>query len=268
MSNLEILFLGTGTSTGVPMIGCDCPVCKSDNPHNRRLRSSIYLTAGNLKILVDTSPDFREQALCHNIRKVDALFITHAHVDHLFGLDDIRRINTIQNASIPVWSSPEAIKDIHRIFSYVFTDSVPGTFRPKLETHSFDSTLELPQDGGESLFITPIDVVHGWARTFGYRFDYNGRSFAYIPDCHELPQAAMKQLANLDCLIVDALKYTDHPTHFSVDEALQAISKLSPKKALLTHISHRIEHESFMQNLLEKGLEYIKPAYDGLRFAL
>lgn len=268
MSNLEVLFLGTGTSTGVPMIGCDCPVCKSENPHNRRLRSSIYLSAGDLKILVDTSPDFREQALCHNIRKVDALFITHAHVDHLFGLDDIRRINTIQNASIPVWSSPEAIKDIHRIFSYVFVDSVPGTFRPKLETHPFDSTLELTQTNGESLLVTPFDVVHGWARTFGYRFDYSGKHFAYIPDCHELPESSMAQLKNLDCLVIDALKYTDHPTHFSVEEALQVITAVSPKKAFLTHISHRIDHEAITQKLSESGLGYIKPAYDGLKLEI
>lgn len=268
MSSFKVLFLGTGTSTGVPMIGCDCPVCESENPRNRRLRSSIYLSAGELKILVDTSPDFREQALCHNVRRVDNLLITHAHVDHLFGLDDIRRINTIQRASIPVWSSPEAIGDIRRIFSYVFVDSVPGTYRPKLETKILEGQLVLDDHGGSQLVVTPIDVVHGWTRTFGYRFDYNGKRFAYIPDCHELPEASIEQLKNLDCLVLDACKYTEHPTHFSVEEAVRAITMLSPRRAFLTHISHSIEHEALEQKLLQNGLGYIKPAYDGLKIEI
>ncbi|MBQ6247107.1 MAG: MBL fold metallo-hydrolase, partial [Kiritimatiellae bacterium] len=144
-STFKLLFLGTGTSAGVPMIGCDCAVCRSPDPHNHRLRSSAYLAAGDLRILIDTSPDFREQALREGIRRIDATLITHAHVDHLFGLDDIRRINTVQDDKpMPLYASPSALDDIRRIFDYIFKPNVPGTYRPKLDLRPFEETISIP----------------------------------------------------------------------------------------------------------------------------
>ena len=143
----KLLVLGTGTSAGVPMIGCDCAVCKSQDPLNHRLRSSAYISAGDLRILIDTSPDFREQALRADIRHIDAVFVTHAHVDHLFGLDDIRRINTVQGEiPMPLYASSSTLDDIRRIFDYIFKPNVPGTYRPKLDLRVFEEPISIPAD--------------------------------------------------------------------------------------------------------------------------
>ena len=263
MGDFSIKFLGTGTSAGVPMIGCECPVCTSADPRNRRWRSSIYLSAGNLRVLVDTSPDFRMQAIEHSIRKVDALLLTHAHVDHLFGLDDIRRVNTLQGAPIPLYASPEGIADVRRIFDYIFRDAVPGTYRPKIELCPVEAPFEIA-GADESLRVVPVDVVHGWSRTFGYRLEYGGRSVAYIPDCHEMPEPSRKLLSGLDLLVVDTLKYKPHPTHLSLDEALALIAALAPRRALLTHIGHDLDHETLCRELAARGFPNVSPAYDGL----
>ena len=259
-----LTFLGTGTSAGVPMVGCDCAVCRSPDPRNRRWRSSVYIAAGGARFLVDTSPDFREQALLHDIRRVDALLVTHAHVDHLFGLDDIRRINTIQDSDIPLYASPECLADIRRIFDYIFRDAVPGTYRPKLVLHPVESPFELPTPSGRPLSVTPFDSVHGWTRTFGYRFDFAGHSFAYLPDCHSLPEASAALLGGLDLLVVDALKYKPHPTHMTLDESLALIARLAPRRALLTHIGHSLDHETLCAELPARGFHNVAPAYDGL----
>ena len=268
LPSFQILFLGTGTSAGVPMVACDCPVCTSADPHDRRYRSSIYISVGGLKVLVDTSPDFREQALRHNIRRIDRLLITHAHVDHLFGLDDIRRINTVQGSDIPLHAAPETLRDIRRIFDYIFRDAVPGTYRPKLDLVPVTGPFSFTTSEGGELRIEPVETIHGWTKTLGFVFVFAGCRFGYVPDCHELSAASRDALRGLDLLAIDCLKRKPHPTHLSLDEALAIIGDLKPKRALLTHIGHDLGHEALSRELAERGFANVSPAYDGLSLDL
>ena len=246
------------------MVACDCPVCRSRDPRDRRSRSSIYVSAGGLKLLFDTSPDFREQALRHDIRRIDRLFITHAHVDHLFGLDDIRRINTVQQSPIPLHAAPETLADIRRIFDYVFRAAIPGTYRPQLTLHEMAAPLRLPAPDGGEIAVTPVPVVHGHTKTQGYRLDYGGRSLGYVPDCHEMPEASRSLLRGVGLLVLDTLKRTPHPTHLALGEALEIVADLAPRRALLTHIGHSLGHAALERELAECGIPAIAPAYDGL----
>ena len=264
LPSFKILFLGSGTSAGVPMVACDCPVCHSSDPHDRRTRSSIYISVGGLKILVDTSPDFREQALRHDIRRVDHIFITHAHVDHLFGLDDIRRINTVQNTDIPLHAAPETLIDIRRIFDYVFRDPIPGTYRPQLTLLEMRGPILIDAPAGGQVEVAPVDVVHGHTKTLGYVFTYAGRRFGYVPDCHEMPPATKAALSGIDLLVLDTLKRTPHPTHLTLEAALSFIDELKPRRALLTHIGHSLSHAELEAELAAHGPVKVAPAYDGL----
>lgn len=265
----KIRFLGTGTSAGVPMVACDCPVCTSQDPRDRRLRSSVILSVGGLEILVDTSPDFREQAIRSGLRHVDRLLITHSHVDHLFGLDDIRRINTVQGSDIPLYAAGETIRDIRRIFSYVFSDPIPGTYRPKLTLHSVEGPFSFPAPQGGEVSIVPIPVIHGRTKTLGFTFCYSGRKFAYVPDCHDIPGPSMAALAGLDLLAIDTLKRSRHPTHLSLDEAVAISAELAPRRTLLTHIGHDLGHNALLRELAERGLSAtVSPAFDGLEIDL
>ena len=263
----RLRFLGTGTSTGVPMVGCDCPVCQSADPLNHRLRSSAYLSAGDLRILIDTSPDFRQQALRADIRHVDALLITHAHVDHLFGLDDIRRINTVQGgAALPLYANSSALDDIRRIFDYIFKPNVPGTYRPKLDLRPSDAPFSIPAhpEDGHPLRITPFEVTHGWTRTQGFRFDYAGRSLAYMPDLNGLPDESRAVIRGVGVLVLDTLRRRPHPTHLSLDESLAIIDDVRPGRAYLTHLCHDLDHRALTDELDARGLPNVRPAYDGL----
>ncbi len=267
----KLLFLGTGTSAGVPMIGCDCAVCKSTDPLNHRLRSSAYLKAGDLRILIDTSPDFREQALRADIRRIDATLITHAHVDHLFGLDDIRRINTVQGETpMPLYASPSALEDIRRIFDYIFKPNVPGTYRPKLDLRASDAPFAIaPADGScEAIHVTPFAVTHGWTHTQGFRFDFCERSLAYMPDLNSLPNESMETIRGVDVLVLDTLRYRPHPTHLSLDQSLEIIANVGPGRAYLTHICHDMDHSSLVADLDTRGLPHVRPAYDGLEIEI
>ena len=263
----KLLFLGTGTSAGVPMIGCDCAVCKSPDPLNHRLRSSAYLTAGDLRILIDTSPDFREQALRADIRRIDATLITHAHVDHLFGLDDIRRINTVQGETpMPLYASSSTLDDIRRIFDYIFKPNVPGTYRPKLDLRPFEDPISIParDNGDETLEITPFIVTHGWTHTQGFRFDFCDRSLAYMPDLNALPDESREIIRGVDVLVLDTLRYRTHPTHLSLDQSLEIIADVKPGRAFLTHICHDFDHSALVADLNARDLTHVRPAYDGL----
>ncbi len=267
----KLLFLGTGTSTGVPMVGCDCPVCHSGDPLNHRLRSSAYLTAGDLRVLIDTSPDFRQQALRANIRRIDAALITHAHVDHLFGLDDIRRINTVQGGdAIPLYASSSALGDIRRIFDYVFKPNVPGTYRPKLDLRPSDAPFSIPApgEGGEALRVTPFAVTHGWTPTQGFRFDFCARSLAYMPDLNELPEESRAVIRGVGVLVLDTLRYRPHPTHLALSQSLDIIADIRPGRAYLTHLCHDLDHRALTAELDMRGFLHVRPAYDGLEIDL
>ncbi len=265
----ELLFLGTGTSTGVPMIGCECPVCTSADPRNRRLRSSLYLRLGGVALLVDTATDLREQAIEHRIRQVDAVLFTHAHADHVFGLDDLRRFNTLQeNQAIPAYAVPEAAAEIRRVFAYLFRPCQAGLYRARIDLREVNAPFRVAAlgrtPGPDAPLITPVDVDHGDGRTIGYRLDFGGRSLGYAPDCVTLPDVAAAAFRGVDVMIIDALRYRPHQTHMHVEASLKAIGRIAPARAFLTHICHEIDQATLAAELPD----HVAPAYDGLRILL
>lgn len=252
---MKLVFLGTGTSIGVPAIGCDCAVCVSADPFNKRRRASLYLEAAGLQIIIDTPPDFREQVLAFKVKRLDAVLFTHAHVDHILGFDDIRRFNQVQKESIPVYGSRETLDDLSRIFPYIHQREKPGLSYPRVR---FNIVTEPFKIGG--LNIMPIPVRHADIPTYGYRFETAGRAFAYIPDCQELDEKAIARLQKLDLIILDTLRRRPHPTHFSLSESVAILQKLRTPQTYLTHISHELDHRPANAEL-PSGISL---AYDGL----
>lgn len=251
-------FLGSGTSTGVPMIGCRCRVCTSTDPRDRRLRSGFLLRHEGFHLLIDTSPDFREQVLRFGVERIDAVLLTHAHVDHLFGLDDLRRFNLVQKSSIPVFTTPESIASVHRIFEYLFRPSLPGTFLPNLEFHPVEAGK--PFDVGP-FHITAFDVFHGLARTVGYRIECAGRSLAYVCDCKTFPESAYAAVEGVDTMVLDALRLKPHPSHFSFSESYEVLRRIGARQSFFTHIAHDLHH-----TVIATRFAPIQPAYDGFVF--
>ena len=225
--------LGSGTSSGVPVIGCDCAVCTSTDPRNRRTRAGILLELPAGNIVLDTSPDFREQALTANLRRVDAVLYTHPHADHVFGLDDLRIYNFLQRASIPCFGSAATMERLRQVFAYVFDDSPEGGGKPKLDFRAVREPFQLL---GET--VTPVPVMHGDMEVFGYRL---GR-FACVTDVSYIPESSFALLEGLDLLVLSALRYRTHPTHFSFDEAVEAARRIGAKRTLFTHIAHDVDH--------------------------
>jgi phosphoribosyl 1,2-cyclic phosphate phosphodiesterase len=233
---MKLTFLGTGTSTGVPSIACDCETCLSDDPRDKRLRASILIEHRDKKILVDTSSDFRQQALRAEIRRLDAILITHCHVDHVFGLDDIRPLN-FRYGAMGVYANETAWVDLRRIFQYIFEPSHFGGGLPQLVPHTVlhDSPFMI----GEELEITPLEVIHGQLPVIAYRFN----DFAYATDLKTIPGGSMDGLRDLDVLVLDCVRFKPHSTHLCLDEALDIITDLKPKRAFLTHMNHDVMHE-------------------------
>ncbi len=268
-SDFEVLFLGTGTSTGVPMIGCECPVCRSTDPHNRRLRSSLYLRLGDLYLLIDTAPDLREQALQHRLKRLDGVLFTHSHADHLFGLDDLRRFNTLQdNRAIPAYGTPETLDEIERIFNYLFGARQAGLYRAQIDLQRREEPFRVARLGAlpdqTAPLITPIDVIHDRNRTVGYRIDYAGHALGYAPDCIEIPAAGVAQFKGVDVMIIDALRHRPHPTHMSIEMSVALLQQIAPQQGYLIHLCHDIDHATLAASL-PPG---IAPSYDGLRLRL
>lgn len=252
---MQVIVLGSGTSTGVPVIGCKCRVCMSENPKNKRLRASIIIQQNEQNILVDTSTDLRAQCLAHNIKRVDTVLYTHTHADHLYGVDELRIFNFIQHGKIPIYGSEEVIESIKKTFPYLFTDVFYGGGKPYLIPKIINGTLELL-----GIKIIPVEIMHGDLPIFGYRFS----NFAYLTDVSEIPDDSMNLLTGLDFLIIGALRHEPHPTHFTIEQAVEVIEKLKPKNAYLTHLGHSVDHDE-----LEKSLpENIAPAYDGLKITI
>ena len=247
---MKITFLGTGTSVGVPRIACDCPVCFSDDPKNKRLRCSVLIENQTHAVLIDTAPDLRQQALRHAIKKIDAVLFTHSHADHLHGLDDVRAYCFERDAPLPCYGDTLTLERINRVFDYAFNSPYKHAL-PQLDLHLIEGRFEL-----FDLVIDPVTVYHGRLPVLGFRFG----AFAYVTDCNSIPDESMAKLENLDVLVLDALRYREHPTHFSVDQALEIIHSLQPGKAFLTHIAHDLDHYTTNTALPD----HVELAYDGL----
>lgn len=250
---MKLTFLGTGTSTGVPSIGCNCETCRSENPKDKRLRVSILLEHDGKKILVDTSIDFRQQALRAKIDFVDAVLITHCHVDHVFGLDDIRPLN-FRHGAMPIFANEVAWIDLKRIFQYIFKPVHFGGGLPQLIPHTVVKNSSFCI--GKNLEITPLEVIHGKLPVVAYRFN----DFAYATDLNFIPEDALDNLRDLDVLVLDCVRIKPHSTHLGLNEALEYIEKLKPKRAFLTHLNHDILHDRDSK-LLPDNVQF---AYDEL----
>ncbi|HEY0513970.1 MAG TPA: MBL fold metallo-hydrolase [Thermoanaerobaculia bacterium] len=248
--SLRVTMLGSGTSTGIPVIGCACRVCTSANPKNRRWRPGLKLETERGIILVDTPTDLRAQALRFGLPRLDAIVFTHSHADHIFGLDDVRIFNFRQQAPIPCYGSAETLRAIRRAFAYVFEPGQEGGGKPQLDLIEVRESFEVL----ERRFV-PIPVRHGEMEVFGYRVG----GFAYVTDCNRIPEASLRQLAGVEILVLDALRHRPHSTHFSVQEALDVAARIGPRRTILTHMAHEVDHD----DPLPAGVEF---GYDGLVF--
>jgi len=264
---LELTFLGTGTSAGVPMIGCHCDVCRSGDPRDRRTRPSVAVSwpdpeAPQLqrRFLIDTGPELRLQIVREGIDRIDGVFYTHAHADHIFGLDDLRRFNAVMEQPLPLYVEPEVARTLHRSFRYVFgaEDNPNRSFVPSLFTAPIAPGEPLECFGAS---WTPIRLLHGRLPVLGFRVDHAGASLAYCTDVSRLPPEAWPLLEGLDLLVLDALRFRHHPTHLTVEQALEVVRRLAPRRARFTHIAHDIRHAELAPTLPE-GVDL---AWDGLR---
>ena len=250
---MKLTFLGTGTSTGVPSIGCECETCVSEDARDKRLRVSILIEHGGQTVLVDTSSDFRQQALRQKIKWLDAVLVTHCHADHIFGLDDIRPLN-FRHGALGVYANERAWVDIRRIFKYVFEPTYFGGGLPVVVPHTV--VAGAPFLFGPDLHVTPLEVIHGRLPVIAYRFN----DFAYATDLNFIPPETMDNLRDLDVLVLDCLRIKEHPTHLWLERALEYIGELKPRRAFFTHIAHDVKHARDSA-LLPAGVEW---AYDGL----
>jgi phosphoribosyl 1,2-cyclic phosphate phosphodiesterase len=261
--NLKVTILGSGTSHGVPSIGCDCAVCQSTDPHDRRSRPSILIelvptavqppfAAAVRSVLVDTSTDLRAQALANNVRRVDAVLFTHNHADHVFGLYDVRRFNQMQQAPIPCFADRDTATNLRRMFSYAFTPPrQKGGGVPELTLFEVGGPFSL---GGAE--IVPVPLLHGRLPVLGFRVG----AFAYLTDCNKIPDASWPLLDGVRVIVLDALRERPHSTHFSVGEAIEVVRRLGTTRAYLTHICHDLPHAATCARLPEG----VQLAYDGL----
>jgi phosphoribosyl 1,2-cyclic phosphate phosphodiesterase len=250
---MKLTFLGTGTSTGVPTIGCDCETCTSADPRDKRLRVSVLVEHGGQTVLVDTSSDFRQQALRQRLKWLDAVLVTHCHADHIFGLDDIRPLN-FRHGALGVYANERAWIDIQRIFKYIFEPSHFGGGLPQVVPHTVvpGATFCL----GRELNVTPLEVIHGELPVIAYRFN----DFAYATDLSEIPPRTIDGLRDLDVLVLDCLRIKPHATHLWLERALAYVNQLRPRRTFFTHIAHDIKHARDSA-LLPDGVAF---AYDGL----
>ena len=232
---MEIVFLGTGTSHGVPMIGCDCVVCRSDDPKDNRLRPSIYIIGDDgTRVLIDTTPDLRQQCLRESIIRVDAVVYTHAHADHILGFDELRRFNILSKQSLPVYGDSATLQSLRRTFSYAFDAGAPvGGGVPDASLMVIDGPFEVGK-----LRFQPLTVMHGTRPVLGFRI---GR-FAYLTDCNAMPDETMAQLGGLEVLVLDALRQRPHPTHFSLKEAVAVATQIGARSTYFTHMCHDLGH--------------------------
>ncbi len=252
---LTITFLGTGTSQGIPVINCDCGVCRSSNPHNKRLRTSITVRSELCHILVDTTTDLRQQLLRNPIRQLDAVLYTHAHADHICGIDDLRPFNFIAKKKIPVYGNKATLQRLTQVFDYAFATGELNPGVPNLEANEINNVIRI-----KDLEIIPLELWHGPSIVLGYRIN----NFAYCTDVNKIPDNTFKLMTGLDVLVLDALRPWPHPTHFSLDEAISIAKTIGAKKTYFVHMSHDIDQAVLGPELPEE----MYFAYDGLSFAV
>ena len=254
---LNITFLGTGTSTGIPLIGSDHPVCKSDNSKDKRLRSSVLIEWDDLNIIVDTGPDFRQQMINCNCKRIDAVLYTHEHYDHISGIDDLRAF-CFRQGSIPIYAHKRVIKTLKRRYKYIFDINKRYHGAPTLETNEISKNKVLKVFNKN---IIPVSFKHGKLQVFGFKF----KSLAYITDLKKISQTEIKKLKNLDILVLNCIRVEPHFSHLNLEEALELIIKIKPKKTYLTHISHLL---GFHDEVESKLPENVFLSYDGLKISL
>ncbi|MFT3787105.1 MAG: MBL fold metallo-hydrolase [Tepidisphaeraceae bacterium] len=249
----DILFLGSGTSAGIPMIGCHCPVCTSADPRDRRTRASVVVGYSDTRVLVDTTPELRLQCVANNVNRIDAVVFTHGHADHIMGLDDCRRFNAINGRELDAWMDESTHATLQCVFGYALREPTEqGVFRPHLRSRIINGPFEI---GGETW--TPIPLWHGRQRILGYRV---GR-LAYCTDASGIPDESWPLLEDLDVLVLDALQPKKHPTHFTIAQALEVVARVKPGRTYFTHMSHGVMHETIQRELPKN----VFLAYDGLR---
>jgi len=251
---VRLTFLGTGTSHGIPVIGCTCRVCRSADPRDQRYRPSVAIAWQGKRLLVDTPPELRLQLIRAGIGNVDALLFTHTHADHVFGLDDVRVFNQRFGTALPVYGTAQSLANLRQQFYYAFVETQVGGGKPELDLREIAPIDQPFHPAG--LPVQPIPVFHGSLQVLGFRFG----NLAYVTDTNRIPESSLALLTGLDALVLDALRIRPHPTHFNVSEALQIVEQLQPKRTYFTHICHDLEHAE-TNRMLPAGVEL---AYDGL----
>jgi phosphoribosyl 1,2-cyclic phosphate phosphodiesterase len=254
MSQIELLFLGSGTSAGVPMIGCDCAVCTSHDPNDKRMRASVVISYDNCHVLVDTTPELRLQCVANDVKMIDAIVYTHAHADHIMGLDDARRFNALKHGPLDVWADDRTAASLRQCFGYAFVEPHPDQklFRPHLVHRRIDGPFEI---GGRTW--TPIPLMHGTMPVLGFRVG----KLAYCTDVSAIPEPSFALLKDLDVLVLDALQHKAHYTHFTLAQAIEAAERIGAKQTYFTHIAHGLPHAATNEALPP----HQRLAYDGLR---
>ena len=248
---MEVVFMGSGTSMGVPTVGCECRVCSSEDSRNKRTRPSLLVRTNDKSILIDTATDFRAQAIREGLKKVDAVLYTHSHADHILGLDDLRPFNFWQKKHIPCFGNETTLENICAMFRYVFTDPQPGGSIPRIEPRVIGGTFDF-----DGVTVQPLPILHGKLPILGYRIG----ALSYITDCSEISEDTYRLLRGTSVLVLGVLRYTAHPTHLNVEQALQIINRIGPDMAYFTHLSHDFDHERADGELPN----HVRLAYDGL----